>query len=116
MDEPNDDSSVMDRTRQLWRAREDAKKKAQVQQVAEEEAAHFDQLVLDAREKVEATKVAKLRTAESRRILKELQSELASKQAEADSDPGEVESQFVSKVDIGSLLVSSLQSVVSNLF
>ena len=103
----------MDRTRCLKRARDDAKKKARVQQVAEEEAAQFDQLVLDAREKVEATKVAKMRTAESRRILEELQAELSTEQPEADSDPGETESQFVSKADIGSLVASSLQSVVS---
>ena len=105
----------MDRTRRLKRARDDAKKKARVQQVAEEEAAQFDQLVLDAREKVEATKAAKMRTAESRRILEELQAELSTEQPEADSDPdpGELGSQFVSKADIGSLVASSLQSVVS---
>ena len=101
----------MDRTRRFRRARDDAKKKARVQQVAEEEAAHFDQLVQDARDKVEAAKAAKLRTAESRRILEEPQSELV--EAEVDSDPGEAASQFVSKADIGSMIANSLQSVVS---
>ena len=37
-----------------------------MQQAAKEEAAHLDQLVADVREKVEATKAAKLRSAESR--------------------------------------------------
>ena len=62
----------MDRTKQIRQARENAKKKACFQQVAEEEATHFDQLVAEAREKVKATKAARLQTAESRRVLEEL--------------------------------------------
>ena len=64
----------MDRTRRLRQAREQAKKKARQ---AEEEAADLDQLVIETREKVEAAKAAKLRSAESRRMLEELQAELA---------------------------------------
>ena len=71
-DHVDNDSSIMDRTRRLRQARNDAKKKARAQQGAEDEAAELDQLVEDAREKLEATKAAKLRAAESRRILAEL--------------------------------------------
>ena len=105
----------MDRTRRLRQARDRAKKNARMQQNAEDEAAQIDQMVEDAREKLEATKAAKLRAAESRRILDELQSELADEQADGDSDPGDGvdDHQFVSKADIGSLVADSLRSVVS---
>ena len=64
MNEENEnDLSLMDRTRKLRQARDNAKKKARFQQVAEEEAAHLGQLVVDAREKVEATKAARMRAA-----------------------------------------------------
>ena len=86
VDELNDhDVSLMDRTRRLRQARENTKKKAQ-----------FDQLVEEAREKVEATKAAKLRSAESQRILADLQSQMAGDQDDPDSDPTD-EGQFVSK-------------------
>ena len=105
----------MDRTRRLRQARNEAKKKARVQQGAEEEAAELDQLVEDAREKLEATKAAKQRAAESRRILAELQAEMASEQDGAVNFPdGEKdESRFVSKDYFGSLVADSLKSVVS---
>ena len=105
----------MDRTRRLRQAREQAKKKARQ---AEEEAADLDQLVIETREKVEAAKAAKLRSAESRRMLEELQAELTDDQ-DQDQDQDQAESeedasnQFVSKSDFGSFLASSLKSVVS---
>ena len=116
LDEHTDnDSSIMDRTRRLRQARNEAKKKARVQQGAEEEAAELDQLVEDAREKLEATKAAKLRAAESRRILAELQAEMASDQDGAINYPdGErEENRFVTKDDFSSLVADSLKSVVS---
>ena len=76
----------MDRTRRQAHQAREAKKKVRVQQAAEEEAAHLDQLVLEACERVEATKAAKLRSAESRRILEELQSELADDQSDQGED------------------------------
>ena len=103
----------MDRTRWLRQARDNVKKKARIQQVTEEEAAQLDQFVEDARQKVEAIKAAKNRAAESRRILDELQNEMLAHQDE-ESDKEEVSSdQFVSKADFGSMMASSLRSVVS---
>ena len=111
------DDSIMDRTRRLRQARNEAKKKARVQQGAEEEAAELDQLVEDAREKLEATKAAKQRAAESRRILAELQAEMASEQDVVGGidypDGDKEESRFVSKDDFGTLVADSLKSVVS---
>ena len=109
------DSSIMDRTRRLRQARNEAKKKARAQQGAEEEAAELDQLVEDAREKLEATKAAKRRAAESRRILAELQAEMVSDQDGVTNFPeGETDnSRFVTKDDFNSLVADSLKSVVS---
>ena len=101
----------MDRTRKMRQAKENAKKKARFQQVAEEEAAQLDQLVADAREKVEATKAARLRAAESRRVLEQLQAELQDEGA--DQDSCEEDGQFVSKAEIGSIVAESIKSVVS---
>ena len=101
----------MDRTRKMRQAKENAKKKARFQQVAEEEAAQLDQLVADAREKVEATKAARLRAAESRRVLEQLQAELQDEGADPDSS--EEDGQFVSKSEIGSIVAESIKSVVS---
>ena len=102
----------MDRTRRLRQARDNAKQKARLQQVAEEEASQLDQFVIDAREKVEATKAARLRAAESRRILDQLQAELEEDPL-ASASPDEDASQAVSKSDIGALVTDSLKSVVS---
>ena len=111
------DDSIMDRTRRLRQARNEAKKKARVQQGAEDEAAELDQLVEDAREKLEATKAAKQRAAESRRILAELQAEMASEQDVVGGvdypDGDKDENRFVSKDDFGTLVADSLKSVVS---
>ena len=97
----------MDRTRKLRQARENAKKKGRFQQIAEDEAAQLDQLVADAREKVEATKAARLRAAESRKVLEELHAELQEGEGDPDfSDEGEAN--FVSKSEIGSLVALSL--------
>ena len=116
-DHVDNDSSIMDRTRRLRQARNDAKKKARAQQGAEEEAAELDQLVEDAREKLEATRAAKLRAAESRRILAELQAEMATDQDVGVSFPeGESDdTRFVTKDDFGALMSDSLKSVVSYL-
>ena len=111
-DEVDHDSSLMDRTRKLRQARENAKKKGRFQQIAEDEAAQLDQLVADAQEKVEATKAAKLRAAESRKVLEELHAELQDGDGDPESsDDGEV--QFISKSEIGSLVADSIKSVVS---
>ena len=102
----------MDRTRKLRQARENAKKQGRFQQIAEDEAAQLDQLVTDAREKVEATKAARVRAAESRKVLEELHAELQ----DGDGDPessDEGEAQFVSKSEIGALVADSIKSVVS---
>ena len=108
-EEPDLDNSVMDRTRKLKQMRDQHKKKAKSQQAAEEEALHFDQLVADLKEKVEATKAAKARTADSRRIIAELQSELTGEEDESDQDSDTP----VTKSDIGALVASSIQSAVS---
>ena len=115
-DHVDHDSSIMDRTRRLRQARNDAKKKARAQQGAEDEAAELDQLVDDAREKLDATKAAKLRAAESRRILAELNAEMATDQDVGVPFPaGESdEARFVTKDDFGALMSDSLKSVVSN--
>lgn len=110
-EENENDLSLMDRTRKMRQAKENAKKKARFQQVAEEEAAQLDQLVADAREKVEATKAARLRAAESRRVLEQLQAELQDEGADPDSS--EEDGQFVSKSEIGSIVAESIKSVVS---
>ena len=101
----------MDRTRKMRQAKENAKKKARFQQVAEEEAAQLDQLVVDAREKVEATKAARLRAAESRRVLEQLQAEI--QDDGLDPDSCEDDGHFVSKSEIGALVAESIKSVVS---
>ena len=103
----------MDRTRKMRQAKENARKKARFQQVAEEEAAELDQLVADAREKVEATKAARLRAAESRRMLEQLHSEL---QDEDQDSREEEDNQFVSKSEIGAIVANSIKSVVSVTF
>ena len=95
----------------MRQAKENAKKKARFQQVAEEEAAQLDQLVADAREKVEATKAARLRAAESRRVLEQLQAEL--QEEGVDPDSSEEDGQFVSKSEIGAIVAESIKSVVS---
>lgn len=107
------DNSVMDRTRKLKQMRDQHKKKARSHQAAEEEALQFDQLVADLKEKVEATKAAKARTAESRRVIAELQSDLADEEdpLESDQDSDTPDS----KSDIGALVASSIQSAVSYL-
>ena len=71
------DSSVMDRTKMLRQKRKEYKKKARQQHNAEEEAGHLDQIVAGLKEKVEATKAAEARAAESRGLIDDLQSELA---------------------------------------
>ena len=106
----------MDRTRRLRQAREEAKKKARLQRVAEEEASQLDQYVADAREKLEATKAAKLRAAESRRILTELQNEMEEGHTDVESDhevEGDGATQMVSKTELSSLVADSIKSVVS---
>ena len=114
-EEPELDSSVMDRTKKLRQARDQFKKKARHQQSAEEESLHYDQLVAETREKVEAAKAAKIRTAESRRILEDLQSEVVSMEDRGDSDQDqELDPDApVSRADIGALVASSIKSVVS---
>ena len=106
--EPDLDSSVMDRTRKL---RQDRTRKAKQQQSAEDEALHLDQLVADLRDKVEATKAAKARSAESRRQLELLQSELENVEEPAESENDS--DSPVSKSDIGALVASSIKSAVS---
>ena len=110
-EENENDLSLMDRTRKMRQAKENAKKKARFQQVAEDEAAQLDQLVADAREKVEATKAARLRAAESRRVLEQLQAEL--QDGEPDPESSEEDTQFVSKTEIGAIVANSIKSVVS---
>ena len=107
----------MDRTRRLRQARENAKKKARVQQAAEEDAAQLDQLVAEAKQSMEATKAAKLRAAEARRFLDSIQNDVdegptddSDREGDADAD------QFVSKSDFGSMMADSLKSVVSMRF
>ena len=107
----------MDRTRSLRQARENAKKKARVQQAAEEDAAQLDQLVAEAKQSMEATKAAKLRAAEARRFLDSIQNDVdegptddSDREGDADAD------QFVSKSDFGSMMADSLKSVVSMRF
>ena len=112
-DENEHDLSLMDRTRKMRQAKENAKKKARFQQVAEEEAAQLDQLVADAREKVEATKAARLRAAESRRVLEQLQSELQEEDPDSNEEDGQDDGQFVSKSEIGAIVANSIKSVVS---
>lgn len=100
----------MDRTKKLKLARYQYKKNARKQQTAEEESQHYDQLIADIKEKVEATRAAKARSAESRRLLEELQSELAEEEenvSDTEHDPP------VSKSEIGALVASSIQSSVS---
>ena len=111
IDDPTDnDTSVMDRTRRLRQARAQAKEKARVQQAAEDDAAQLDQLIADIQQRVEATKAAKLRSAESHRILDQLQAELADEQDRSEED--EVPDPDPSPShDIGSL-VNSIKSVV----
>ena len=109
-DENENDLSLMDRTRKMRQAKDNAKKKARFQQVAEEEAAQLDQLVADAREKVEATKAARLRAAESRRVLEQLHAELQDEEADQDSED---DRQFVSRSEIGAIVADSIKSVVS---
>ena len=100
----------MDRTRRLRQARAQAKEKARAQQAAEDDAAQLDQLVADIQQRVEATKAAKLRSAESHRVLHQLQAELAEEQERSDED--EVPDPIPpSQNDIGSL-VDSIKSVV----
>ena len=108
-EEPDLDNSVMDRTRKLKQMRDQHKKKAKSQQAAEEEALHFDQLVADLKEKVEATKAAKARTADSRRMIAELQSELTGEEDDSDQESDSP----VTKSDIGALVANSIQSAVS---
>ena len=96
----------------MRQAKENAKKKARFQQVAEDEAAQLDQLVADAREKVEATKAARLRAAESRRVLEQLQAELQEDGVDPDSSE-EDSGHFVSKSEISALVAESIKSVVS---
>ena len=98
----------------MRQAKDNAKKKARFQQVAEEEAAQLDQLVADAREKVEATKAARLRAAESRRVLEQLHAELQEGQGEGDPEFSEEgDGQFVSKSEIRAIVAESIKSVVS---
>ena len=111
IDDPADnDTSVMDRTRRLRQARAQAKEKARIQQAAEDDAAQLDQLVADIQQRVEATKAAKLRSAESHRVLDQLQAELAEEQERSEEEevPDPIPS---SQNDIGSL-VNSIKSVV----
>ena len=112
-EENENDHSLMDRTRKMRQAKENAKKKARYQQVAEEEAAQLDQLVADAKEKVEATKAARLRAAESRRVLEQLQAELQDDGVDPDPESSEDDNQFVSKSEISNLVAESIKSVVS---
>ena len=102
----------MDRTRRLRQARAQAKEKARAQQAAEDDAAQLDQLIADIQQRVEATKAAKLRSAESHRVLDQLQAELAEEQERSEEDevpdPDPIPS---SQNDIGSL-VNSIKSVV----
>ena len=112
VDDPTDhDTSVMDRTRRLRQARAQAKEKARVQQAAEDDAAQLDQLIADIQQRVEATKAAKLRSAESHRILDQLQAELAEEQDRSEEDDVPDPDPSPSQNDIGSL-VTSIKSVV----
>ena len=105
------DSSVMDRTKKLRQARDQNKRKARQQHSAEEEAQHLEQLAADLKEKVEATRQAKARSAESRRIIDELQSEINAEDEEF-SDT-ERDTDQVSKTEVGNLVADSLKSAVS---
>ena len=112
IDDPTDhDTSVMDRTRRLRQARAQAKEKARVQQAAEDDAAQLDQLIADIQQRVEATKAAKLRSAESHRVLDQLQAELAEEQDRSEEDDVPDPDPSPSQDDIGSL-VTSIKSVV----
>ena len=113
VDDPTDnDTSVMDRTRRLRQARAQAKEKARIQQAAEVDAAQLDSLIADIQQRVEVTRAAKLRSAESHRVLDQLQAELAEEQERSEEDevpdPDPIPS---SQNDIGSL-VNSIKSVV----
>ena len=112
-DEQELDSSVMDRTKKLRLARDQNKKKARQQLSAEKEAQHLEQLASDLKEKVEATWLAKVRAAESRRIIDDLQSEL---NAEDDSSDNDRDTDQVSKTEVGNLVADSLKSAVSIAF
>ena len=92
--------------------RDEYKKKARHQHNAEEEAVQLYQIVADLKEKVEATKAAKARAAESRRLIDDLQSELAAAEDQADTSDQDSDSP-VSKADIGALVASSIQTAVS---
>ena len=106
------DSSVMDRTKKLRQKREEFKRKARQQHSAEEEAGHLDQIVAGLKEKVEATRAAKARAAESRRLIDDLQSELAAEEEIGEASEQDSDSP-VSKSDIGALIASSLQTAMS---
>ena len=109
-DDQDLDSSVMDRTKKLRQARDQNKKKARQQLSAEEEAQHLEQLASDLKDKVEATRLAKARSAESRRIIDDLQSEL---NAEDDSSENDRDADQISKTEVGNLVADSLKSAVS---
>ena len=106
------DSSVMDRTKKLRQKREEYKRKARQQHSAEEEAGHLDQVLASLKEKVEATRAAKARAAESRRLIDDLQSELAAEEEAGEASEQDSDSP-VTKSDIGALIASSLQTAVS---
>ena len=105
------DVSIMDRTKkQVRAARDHHKAKSKSLLSAEDELLDLEQLLAETKEKAEATKAIKARSAEIRRQLDALTKEDHGDQAVSDSDP---EDAPVTKAQIGDLFSSSLQSAVS---
>ena len=107
------DTSLMDRTKkQVRAARDHHKKKSKSLHSTEDELLDLEQLLAETKEKAEATKAVKARSAAIRRQLDDLrQAEPEDPQGvESDSDP---EDQPVTKSQIADLFSSSLHSSVS---
>ena len=105
------DVSIMDRTKkQVRAARDHHKAKSKSLLSAEDELLDLEQLLAETKEKAEATKAIKARSADIRHQLDALTKEDHGDQVVSDSDP---EDEPVTKAQIGELFSSSLQSAVS---
>ena len=103
--------SLMDRTkRQAKAAREQHKKKANTLLSAEEEVLDLEEVLLQTRERVKATKAARSRAADLRRELKELEEEELS--VIASDEEAVAPAPVPDASDPGAFIAASLKSAV----
>ena len=114
VDEPVSEAelSLMDCTKRHARAAHDQhKKKTSSLLSTEEEVLDLEEVLLQTRERVQATKAARARTANLRRQLEELQEE--EEEAVQDSDPDPVQPSATDPTDVAALVAASLKIAVS---